>query len=270
MKSLRNLASRPAAAPLAADDVVEFHAGRLLLLLSTCGGSAGAIGGLTKMAKLDFFVRYPDFFRAVESKGKSPAQSGAVETAMVRHHYGPWDKRYYHLLSYLEARQLITVRMEAEADSPSSTSRRKASAFVGLSGWDFAHFTTSPSISAERRNPVVGVAAWAAASILGRPRRRFFGPDVIKATADQSCNRRRSFLFEAAGRRFHALAPAPLKRFPVEQLSVTPKSDWRKHAAFSPVQLADQVFGDEKCQGRHDTGSEANPTHARPPIRIKF
>jgi hypothetical protein len=64
MKMLRNLAARPAATPLAADDVLEFHAGRLLLLLSTCGGTTGAIGGLTKMAKLDFFVRYPDFFQS--------------------------------------------------------------------------------------------------------------------------------------------------------------------------------------------------------------
>jgi hypothetical protein len=110
VKSLKNLANHPIAAPLAADDVVEFHAGRLLLLLSVCGGATGAIAGLTKMAKLDFFVRYPAFFRAVESKGKPPTASEAVETAMVRHHYGPWDKRYYHLLSYLEARELISVR----------------------------------------------------------------------------------------------------------------------------------------------------------------
>jgi hypothetical protein len=115
MKTLRNLAARPAAAPLAADDVLEFHAGRLLLLLSTCGGSTGAIAGLTKMAKLDFFVRYPDFFKAVESRGKSPREGGAVEAAMVRHHYGPWDKRYYHLLAYLEARQLISVRLTGRA-----------------------------------------------------------------------------------------------------------------------------------------------------------
>ena len=32
MKSLKNLADRPAAAPLVADDILEFHAGRLLLL----------------------------------------------------------------------------------------------------------------------------------------------------------------------------------------------------------------------------------------------
>lgn len=111
MKSLKNQANRPAATPLAADDVIEFHAGRLLLLLSVCGGSTGAIAGLTKMAKLDFFVRYPSFFRAIETKGKTPTASEAVEAAMVRHHYGPWDKRYYHLLAYLEARELISVRL---------------------------------------------------------------------------------------------------------------------------------------------------------------
>jgi hypothetical protein len=115
MKTLRNLAGRPAATPLAADDVLEFHAGRLLLLLSICGGVTGAISGLTKMAKLDFFVRYPDFFRAVESRGKSPREDGAVEAAMIRHHYGPWDKRYYHLLAYLEARQLISVSLTGRA-----------------------------------------------------------------------------------------------------------------------------------------------------------
>jgi DNA-binding PadR family transcriptional regulator len=28
---------------------------------------------------------------------------------MVRHHYGPWDKRYYHVLAYLESKRLISV-----------------------------------------------------------------------------------------------------------------------------------------------------------------
>ena len=28
---------------------------------------------------------------------------------MVRFHYGPWDKRYYHILSYLEGKELITI-----------------------------------------------------------------------------------------------------------------------------------------------------------------
>jgi hypothetical protein len=70
------------------------------------------------MAKLDFFARYPDFFEvarnATEPAYSSESTTGldsdeAVESAMVRHHYGPWDKRYYHVLAYLEAKRLISV-----------------------------------------------------------------------------------------------------------------------------------------------------------------
>ena len=56
MKSLRNFASQAAGLPLLADDVLEFHAARLLLLFRVCG-TKDRIDGLTKMAKLDFFVR---------------------------------------------------------------------------------------------------------------------------------------------------------------------------------------------------------------------
>jgi DNA-binding PadR family transcriptional regulator len=63
------------------------------------------------MAKPDFFVRYPDFFTAVLAPGLQRKQdrTEAVEAAMIRHHYGPWDKRYYHVLAYLEARKLIAI-----------------------------------------------------------------------------------------------------------------------------------------------------------------
>ena len=104
MISLNRLGAQPVSLPLSADDIVEFHIARLLLLLRECG-IAGRIDGLTKMAKLDFFVRYPDFFEAARVASGSvnatntPNQAesdDAVESAMVRHHYGPWDKRYYH------------------------------------------------------------------------------------------------------------------------------------------------------------------------------
>jgi hypothetical protein len=108
MKSIKQLGSAPVSLPLSADNIVEFHAARLLLLINICG-TGGRIDGLTKMAKLDFFVRYPDFF-AVAKKDDAPEVEGrAVESAMVRHHYGPWDKRYYHILAYLESKQLIEV-----------------------------------------------------------------------------------------------------------------------------------------------------------------
>lgn len=121
MRSFNRVGNKPASLPLSADDIVEFHAARLLLLLSVCG-VAGRIDGLTKLAKLDFFARYPDFFEVAaarmpasagearpEANGESP-----VESAMVRHHYGPWDKRYYHVLSHLEAKGLITVMKEGK------------------------------------------------------------------------------------------------------------------------------------------------------------
>lgn len=130
MKLLKNLANRPAGAPLPADDILEFHAGRLLLLLSTCGGSTGTINGLTKMAKLDFFVRYPDFFTAALAEGqqRKSVRTDAVEAAMVRHHYGPWDKRYYHILAYLESRRLIKIVMTGKTRRIGLTGMGKSAA----------------------------------------------------------------------------------------------------------------------------------------------
>ena len=111
MRSARSLGRTPTSTPLAADDITELHAARLLLLFHVCG-SADKIEGLTKLAKLDFFVRYPDFFeRIAQHAGKeTAASSGYTESPMVRHHYGPWDKRYYQILAFLEARDLITVQ----------------------------------------------------------------------------------------------------------------------------------------------------------------
>jgi hypothetical protein len=111
MKSLQNYGTQPAGLPILADDVLEFHAARILLLFKHCG-VAGRIDGLTKMAKLDFFVRYPQFFEELCAhlgvKYMSPTYH-AIESSMVRFHYGPWDKRYYHVLSYLEAKGLLSI-----------------------------------------------------------------------------------------------------------------------------------------------------------------
>jgi hypothetical protein len=107
----------PVGRPLTADQITEFHAARILLLLYLCGTKDRVSGrfridGLTKLAKLDFFVRYPDFFRRARAhldKSAAGPTTEVVESAMVRHHYGPWDARYYQLLPYLESRELIAV-----------------------------------------------------------------------------------------------------------------------------------------------------------------
>ncbi|MBB5234163.1 hypothetical protein [Deinococcus budaensis] len=116
MRSIRRLGDLPAGRSLAADDLLEFHAARLLLLLHLCG-TAGRIDGLTKLAKLDFFVRYPQFFNEAVAREGQNARSATqtVESSMIRHHYGPWDKRYYRVLPYLEGCGLIQVRKEGNA-----------------------------------------------------------------------------------------------------------------------------------------------------------
>jgi hypothetical protein len=118
MRSFKHLANQPARLALVADEVVEFHASRLLLLFNVCG-TADRIEGLTKLAKLDFFVRYPAFFqRVAQSTGDDATTEGSsslIESPMVRHHYGPWDRRYYHVLAYLEARKLIRVSKAGRA-----------------------------------------------------------------------------------------------------------------------------------------------------------
>jgi hypothetical protein len=144
MKSISNLGLQPASLPVVADDLLEFHAARLLLLFRLCG-TRNRIDGLTKMAKLDFFVRYPQFFnRVCEHLGEAAAsQTDAVESSMVRFHYGPWDRRYYHVLAYLEAKNLITVTKEkanaftfalTDEGKVTADTLRKKDAFSGITG----------------------------------------------------------------------------------------------------------------------------------------
>lgn len=100
------------------DDSVDFHAARLLVLLRRCGeGSRYGVEGRTKLAKLDFFVRYPSFLQRArdrlraegESVSRWQARGAEVEAPMIRYRYGPWDPRYRQFLAFLEARQLIRV-----------------------------------------------------------------------------------------------------------------------------------------------------------------
>ena len=129
MKSLLHLSNVPSRQPFPADDILELHAGRILLLLKTCG-IAGRIDGLTKLAKLDFFVRYPDAFDRVADHLHAQVRSSttSVESTMVRHHYGPWDRRYYHVLAFLESRALVTITGNGKAYTFALTAAGEAAA----------------------------------------------------------------------------------------------------------------------------------------------
>ncbi len=122
MRSIKHLANYSTGKTLSSDDLIEFHASRLLLLIAVCGSKDQKaktlkIEGLTKLAKLDFFIRYPAFFNRVAAYLDSQAAltDDTIESKMVRFHYGPWDKRYYQIIPFLEARGLIRVAKQGSA-----------------------------------------------------------------------------------------------------------------------------------------------------------
>lgn len=86
---------------------------RLLLLISGFTTPKKSLEGRTKLAKLDFFLRYPAFFRrAMQLSGQTQEMSAAanpdIETRMVRYRYGPWDPAYFALLGRLIGKGLVT------------------------------------------------------------------------------------------------------------------------------------------------------------------
>lgn len=100
----------------------ELHEARLLLLLLAFSGEdgQGVIEGLTKLAKLDFFLRYPALLeRALVERRAAPKlaavedhERDSVESRMVRYRFGPWDHRYYAFLDLLVSKGLIAIHPE--------------------------------------------------------------------------------------------------------------------------------------------------------------
>lgn len=90
---------------------------RLLLLINSFSRQQEGLQGRTKLAKLDFLLRYPEFLeRALLAKGVDPESVSAatternpVEQRMVRYRYGPWDPSYFSLLGSLIGRGLVEV-----------------------------------------------------------------------------------------------------------------------------------------------------------------
>jgi len=112
----------------------DLHAARLLILISAFSSTdQGTVEGLTKLAKLDFLLRYPVMLeRALVAKNR-PTQDVrledyerlSVESQMVRYRYGPWDHRYREFLNILIGRGLVTVRGEGRKIVISLTDRGK-------------------------------------------------------------------------------------------------------------------------------------------------
>lgn len=142
------------------DDLLDFHAARLLILLEVCGSGERTrrIDGRTKLAKLDFFIRYPRFLEAAhralgiaeEVRRHHHTES---EAPMIRYRYGPWDPGYRDYLAFLEARGLLrVVGSNVEAYSLTGAGRRIASELLN-------HPAFIPLV--ERAQSMVGnLASW--------------------------------------------------------------------------------------------------------------
>ena len=103
----------------------HYHEARVLLLISQFTTAKKGLAGLTKLAKLDFLLRYPTMLERLLPSGiatwpEGTAPTGperlAVESRMTRYKYGPWDQRYYSILGSLAARGLIAYGGGARAE----------------------------------------------------------------------------------------------------------------------------------------------------------
>jgi len=104
------------------EENTDLHMARLLILIGTFSGRKGnkTVNGLTKLAKLDFLLRYPVYLeRALEAKNVpkpeaevKPYERQTIESTMVRYRYGPWDFRYRRFLNILIGKGLVHVKIE--------------------------------------------------------------------------------------------------------------------------------------------------------------
>jgi len=85
---------------------------RVLVLIAAFTTGRKSLEGRTKLAKLDFLLRYPAYLRralhlkAPEDEDKvAPAHD--IETRMVRYRYGPWDPAYFGILGRLVGKGLV-------------------------------------------------------------------------------------------------------------------------------------------------------------------
>lgn len=117
----------------------QIHLGRLLLLLGVFDrGETGrpAVEGITKLAKLDFLLRYPTYFEKAMmvrnvSRKRIPIEDyerKTVEAQMVRYRFGPWDHRYRRFLNILAAKGLVRIETSGRTILLSLTEKGKRQA----------------------------------------------------------------------------------------------------------------------------------------------
>lgn len=113
-------------AALRAENSDDIHVLRLLILIGASSNrkSTKVIAGITKLAKLDFLLRYPNYLKVAmrhEAKDKlldglefNDYEGHSLESKMVRFRYGPWDVRYRRWLGILKSKNLIDIYLKGK------------------------------------------------------------------------------------------------------------------------------------------------------------
>lgn len=132
------------------DQATDLHLARLLILIDAFSDQENgqSIEGLTKLAKLDFLLRYPIMLeRALIAKKQSIREVQleenerlSVESQMVRYRFGPWDHRYREFLNILVAKGLISVSIEGRRVNIAATKSGKEYALQLKSNLHFQQY----------------------------------------------------------------------------------------------------------------------------------
>jgi hypothetical protein len=136
---------------LARNDMA-YHQIRVLILvaaISSTKGHGGKLDGLTKLAKLDFLLRYPALAPKILDR-LSPGDARLhltrnevehptiVESPMIRYKFGPWDDRYYPTIGALVGRGLVKYvkgRRGSVAMTPTAMGKRLCKSVAATDSW---------------------------------------------------------------------------------------------------------------------------------------
>jgi hypothetical protein len=152
---------------------LAYHQARVLLLVVATAAEPGhqrKLDGLTKLAKLDFLLRYPALASEVldpldardprlhlsEDDVRDPT---AVEAPMTRYKYGPWDDRYYAIIGALVGRGLLRYvkgRKGSVALTPTPAGKKLAQDMASSEQW--SHIADRGHAIAEASSGMTGNA----------------------------------------------------------------------------------------------------------------
>ncbi len=102
----------------------EYHMARLLILLEVLSGRnhSKKVAGITKLAKLDYLLRYPVALeRSLRYVDKNvdiieikDYERYSIESRMIRFKYGPWDIKFRRLIVLLQSKGLVNLHISGK------------------------------------------------------------------------------------------------------------------------------------------------------------